>query len=185
MRLTLISCDPRRGSAFPPSEGRARRARPQAMAKPPGDDSPSGGPGFGDDGFGLMEVVVAMTILALIFIGIGWVITSSLSASEFAKQRSTAASIIAQTDALIQANVPSKTCAGTAPTYITQRTQGVSISNGSGDQNTVYTVTPTYTTGPTTTPPSSMLAVTIAVAWKSAQPALTGSMSNQILVRCM
>ena len=55
-------------------------------------------PDQSDAGFGLIEVMVALTVLAVIFSSIGWVIVSSLSSAELAKQRSTAAGIVQLVD---------------------------------------------------------------------------------------
>jgi prepilin-type N-terminal cleavage/methylation domain-containing protein len=139
-----------------------------------------------DSGFGLIEVVVAMTILALTLSAMGWLIVSTLSASEAARQKATASSLIEQVDALFQNNVPSMTCANAA-TYVSAAGSGTATRNGtvsvSGGQNaaaTNYTVSST-----SSTPSNGLLPVTISVSWRSATNSQsTATLSNSLLVQC-
>jgi prepilin-type N-terminal cleavage/methylation domain-containing protein len=139
-----------------------------------------------EEGFGLIEVIVAMVVLAVTLFALGWLIVSGLSTSEQAKQRATAASLIEQVDSLIQSNVPSMTCA-LATTYVASngsgsatRNGGISVFNGPGANATNYTVTSTSSTAT-----NHLLPVTISVSWKpaaSGQPNMTSS--NQLQVQC-
>ncbi len=127
-----------------------------------------------------------MTILALSLSAIGWLIVSTLSASEAARQKATASSLIEQVDALFQNNVPTMTCANAA-TYVSGAGSGTATRNGtvsvSGGQNvnsTNYTVTSTSSTAT-----NGLLPVTISVTWHPATNSQsTTTLSNSLLIQC-
>ncbi len=132
----------------------------------------------GDRGFGLIEVMVAMTVLAVIFASIGWLIVSSLSSAELAKQRSTAAGIVQMVDTQLQNNVPNQVGLAAAETYVSGMT-GSSVINNPNTQSTNYAVSTSYV--PVTS--TKLLAVTITVSWKSAVTSTTmASVSSQMKV---
>ncbi len=120
-------------------------------------------PDQGDAGFGLIEVMVALTVLAVVFSSIGWVIVSSLSSAELAKQRSTAAGIVQLVDTQLQNNVPNQVGLAAAETYVSGMTS-TSVINNPNTQSTNYIVTTSYAPVAST----KLLAVTITVSWKSA-----------------
>ncbi len=117
----------------------------------------------GDAGFGLIEVMVALTVLAVVFASIGWVIISSLSTAELAKQRSTAAGIVQLVDTQLQNNVPNQVGLAAAEAYVSGMTS-TSVINNPNTQSTNYAVTTSYVPVAST----KLLAVTITVSWKSA-----------------
>jgi prepilin-type N-terminal cleavage/methylation domain-containing protein len=117
----------------------------------------------GDAGFGLIEVMVALTVLAVIFSSIGWLIVSSLSSAELAKQRSTAAGIVQLVDTQLQNNVPNQVGLVAAEAYVSGMTSA-SVINNPNTQSTNYTVSTAYAPVAST----KLLAVTITVSWKSA-----------------
>ncbi len=125
--------------------------------------------GPSDAGFGLIEVMVAMTILALTFVAAGWLIVASLSSSVLAKQNATAAALVQQVDALFQTNVPALTCANAAA-YVAAagsgtaiRNGGVSLTNGNGVSTTTFTVASTASASS-----GGLLPITILVTWLGA-----------------
>jgi len=117
----------------------------------------------GNAGFGLIEVMVALSVLTIVFVSIGWVITSSLSSAELAKQRSTAAGIVQLIDTQLQNNVPNQVGLAAAETYVSGMTS-TSVINNPNTQSTNYTVTTSYAPVAST----KLLAVTITVSFKSA-----------------
>ncbi len=147
--------------------------------------SPSNAPACGDEGFGLIEVVISLTVLALIFAAVGWLIISSLSASQLAKQRSEAAAIIVQQDASLQhlpTLLPAQATLTTAEQYVTTHFNGTveSVTNGTNGSSTPYTVT---ATGAATPQASTVMTVTLTVSWKPAiGNATVQSISNQVQV---
>jgi prepilin-type N-terminal cleavage/methylation domain-containing protein len=144
-------------------------------------------PAFNDDaGFGLIEVVMAISILAITMTSVGWLIISSLAVSNQAKQRATASGLIEQVDALFQTNIPGMNCTNAA-TYVTGAGSGTATRNGAvsitGDNNVS---TSSYTVSSSSSPPSGgLLPITITVSWK---PAATGqsavSTTNKLMVQC-
>jgi prepilin-type N-terminal cleavage/methylation domain-containing protein len=131
----------------------------------------------GDAGFGLIEVVVALTVLLIISAAVGWVIVSSVGADTLSQQRSAAASLIEQRDAYLQANVPTTSCSTAATTYLGTSTQAVAA--GSGGSTTTYTI------ATTTAVASNMLDATITVSWHAAFPSSqTSSLAGQVQVPC-
>jgi prepilin-type N-terminal cleavage/methylation domain-containing protein len=141
----------------------------------------------GDEGFGLIEVIVAMTILTLTFVAAGWLIVSSLSTSVLAKQNATAASLVQQVDALFQTNVPALTCANAA-TYVAAagsgtaiRNGGVNLSNGAGLTATTFTVASTASASA-----GGLLPISISVTWKGASSGrpTTQTTTDQVQVQC-
>ncbi len=127
-----------------------------------------------------------MTVLAIALSAAGWLILSTLSGSEAARQEATASSLIEQVDALFQNNVPSMTCANAA-TYVSGAGSGdatrngtISVSAGQAVNATNYTVTST-----SSTPSSGLLPVTITVTWHPATNSqTTTSLSNSLVVQC-
>ena len=147
-----------------------------------------------DAGMGLIEVVVALTVLAIIFASVGWLITSSLAASELAKQRATAASIIAEVDSYVQAGVPqlppgTKTCSddggsGTVQAYIATRYGGgVKYYADQGQGSTKYTIATTLGTT-TKSGGSRVVPVTVQVTWLAATPNQKDTLTNVFQVPC-
>lgn len=144
-------------------------------------------PGMPDDGFGLVEVVVAMTILSLTFVAAGWLIISSLSTSVLAKQDATAAALVQQVDALFQTNVPALSCANAA-TYVAAagsgtaiRNGGVSLSNGAGLTTTTFTVASTASAAS-----GGLLPIAVTVTWRGASSGrpTTQTTTDQLQVQC-
>jgi len=139
-----------------------------------------------DEGQGVIEVIVALTVLSLTLLAVGWLLISAFSVSNLAKQRATAGSLIEQVDALFQTNVPALTCANAA-TYVSGAGTGTATRNGTegvaGDNNSssiTYTVTSS-----SSTPSGGLLPITISVSWKPAQGGqATQSISNQLKVQC-
>lgn len=105
---------------------------------------------------------MALTVLAIIFSSIGWVIVSSLSSAELAKQRSTAAGIVQLVDTQLQNNVPNQVGLAAAETYVSGMTS-TSVINNPNTQSTNYIVITSYAPVAST----KLLAVTISVSWKS------------------
>ena len=139
-----------------------------------------GGDPTPDEGFGLIEVIVAMTILALTFMGAGWLIVSTLSSSVLAKQQAAAAALVQQVDALFQTNLPPLTCASAAA-YVAAsgsgtavRNGGVNLSNGTGLSTTTFTVASSAAA-----PSGGLLPISISVTWRAASP---GRVSQQTTV---
>jgi Tfp pilus assembly protein PilV len=143
----------------------------------------------GADGFGLLEVVVALTVLSLTFLAVGRLVVDTLSTSQLAEQRSSAASLIQQVDAVFQSNVPTMTCAA-ATAYVAGTGSGtatrngtVNVGNGAGASSTTFTVTSTASTALTT--PGKLLPLAIGVAWHPAgtgQP--TQTTTDRLQVQC-
>ena len=147
-----------------------------------------------DAGMGLIEVVIALSILMAVFTAVGWLLTSTYAATAFAKQRGTAASVIAEVDANVQSGVPllpkaTKTCSNdggssAVQAWISARFgQGIKIYADQGQGSTTYSVSTTLGST-TTTGGSRMLGVQETVTWKSAQPGTTGSMTDAFQVPC-
>jgi Tfp pilus assembly protein PilV len=127
-----------------------------------------------DDGFGLVEVMVASVILIIIVISLSNLLVDSLSAALLSRQREAAASLASDTienakaigqTALTAAPAGSGTCsAATAPvpvlTNLTFRQCYTTAVDG-----TTYTVTPTVAVGSAGQPDT----VTVTVTWASAQ----------------
>lgn len=134
-----------------------------------------------EEGFGLTEVIVALTIFMVITSAVGWLIVSSLSTAEEAKQYTAASSVVEQLDSIFQSNVPTQTCSA-ANAY----TPGV----GTGFTVPVVTDLPTLNVSTNSTigtgSMSHVLTVTISVSWKSAgSPATTSTLLSQVMVQCM
>jgi len=162
---------------------RARHSFPLRSVRGPDDEA--------DAGMGLIEVMIALTVLLTIFAGVGWLISSSLAAAELAKQRSTAASIVAQTDSIVESGLPGVASGCTsesttvAENWITAHVgQGVKVYSDQGQGYTNYTVVTSTAAAPVTTPPSRLIAVTVTVSWFGAVPNSTLSLTNQFLVGC-
>ncbi len=131
-------------------------------------------------------MVIALTVLSLTFASTGWLIVSTLSTSELAKQQATAASLVQQVDALFQTNIPTLTCAN-ATAYVAgagsgtaTRNGGIGIANGTGLNTTNFTVTST-----SSTPTAGLLPISISVTWRPAtQGKATQTTTDQLQVQC-
>ncbi len=119
----------------------------------------------GDDGFGLLEVVIALTVLTIVLLGVGRLLVTTLASAELARQRTEATSIVAAQDASLQ-HLPTQTTLAAAQTYVSTLYNGVTIpvANGTTASNTKYTVTTATAAGTT----SNLMAITITVTWKPA-----------------
>jgi Tfp pilus assembly protein PilV len=155
-----------------------------------------------EEGFGLIEVVIALTILTVIFLAVAWLLISSLSTAQVAKQRSAAASIMLQQDASLEQlpTILPTAVAGWSPTwssaqilaaaqsYVSNLYNGTveQVANGSNGSSTNYTVT-TTTSGGTATQvngvTTQLMNVELSVSWKSAvNPAQTQLVTNTVQV---
>jgi prepilin-type N-terminal cleavage/methylation domain-containing protein len=132
-----------------------------------------------DDGFGLIEVVLALTVLAIAFVSVGWLVVSTYSSAQLAKQRTTAAGIAQLIDTQLQNTVPTETTLTSAEAYVTSLAGGKTIVNDPNAQSTTYTVGTSYT--PVAS--STLLTVVITVSWKPAvSTATTETLSNTVQV---
>jgi hypothetical protein len=147
-----------------------------------------------DSGMGLIEVVIALTVLLGIFAAVGWLIITSLAASELAKQRATAGSIVAEVDAYVQAQVPLipasvKSCSddgggGVVESYITARYGGgVKYYGDQGQGATKYNITTTIGTT-TKVGGSHLVAVNVVVNWLGATPVQNTTLTEAFQVPC-
>jgi hypothetical protein len=133
-----------------------------------------------------MEVVVGITVLSFTFLAIGWLIISTLSASELGRQQATAVGLAQQVDALFQSNIPAMTCAS-ATSYVAgagsgtaTRNGSITVSNGTSLNPTNFTVVSTASTAS-----GGLLPISISVTWR---PATSGSSTqtttDQLQVQC-
>jgi Tfp pilus assembly protein PilV len=133
-----------------------------------------------------LEVVVALTILSVTFLSVGWLIISTLTTAAQSKQQATAAGLVEQVDALFQTNVPALTCAN-AVNYVAgtgsgtaTRNGSVGISNGAGANVTNFAVSSTASAAA-----GGLLPITISVTWRPAvHSTTTQTLTNQLQVQC-
>lgn len=134
----------------------------------------------GDEGFGLVEVMAALTVLAIVLVGVGQLLVSTLASAEQTRQRTEATAIVAAQDASLQ-HLPTQTSLAAAQTYVSTLYNGVTVPvvNGTAGTSTKYTVTTTTGAGAT----ANLMAVTITVTWKPAIKMTTApSVSGQLQV---
>jgi len=134
-----------------------------------------------ESGFGLIEVLVALTILIVVASAVGMLIVSSLSTAELAKQDTAASSVIEQLDSNFQSKVPTQTCSS-ANAYAPSVGTGFTVPVVTDLPTLSVTTTSTIGTGSM----SHLLIVNISLSWKSAaSPTQTATLQSQVMVQCM
>lgn len=141
----------------PLSRGAVSSATRGALRRSPTD-------GETERGQSLLDCVIALSVLTIVFVPITYVLVHSLIAADQTKERSTAAAIIQQTDALIEHNVPTLTSVTAAEHYVAAAAEGYTVTNGTKTDPTVYTVS----TASTPVAGSDLLTVSVKVTWTGA-----------------
>jgi prepilin-type N-terminal cleavage/methylation domain-containing protein len=133
-----------------------------------------------DGGFSLIEVVIALTLLTVMFLGVGRLMIASLTSSQQAKLRTEAAAIVTQQDSSLE-HLPSQVSLAAAQAYVATLYNGVvlSVPNGTTGSLTKYTATTTTGSGSS----ANLMAVTLVVSWPaSIHSATLNSLTSQIQV---
>jgi Tfp pilus assembly protein PilV len=133
-----------------------------------------------DEGLSLIEVVMALTLLSLMFVAVGQLMVASLSSSQQAKLRAEAAAIVTQQDSSLE-HLPTQASLAAAQAYVAALYNGVvvSVPNGTTGSLTKYTATTTTGTGSS----ANLMAVTLVVSWPASfHSATPNSLTSQIQV---
>jgi prepilin-type N-terminal cleavage/methylation domain-containing protein len=133
-----------------------------------------------DEGFSLIEVVVALTLLSVALVGIGQLMIAGLTSSEQAKLRAEATAIVTQQDSSLE-HLPAQTSLAAAQAYVATLYNGVvvSVPNGTTGSLTKYTATTTTGSGSS----ANLMMVTLVVSWPaSIRSAPPNSLTSQIQV---